>query len=385
MEEKQITYSFPIRSVLEDDYLVSNFWKCLYTSAEESLQYWVILPNHVKPTKVTPIEISNVNLVNIGQYISIDDSPYLEIEVVTEYCEYEINASDWLWKKLAIIGEAVLDFREITGESTGKYLDVLTIKKTPGGEEIISRFTTIKDHDKNKNGANLFCIKATCFSKDYENLAGNIFHIVTNWDLIYKSDWQMAENILPFEYDFTEAIRFYIPVSWEIKYETKNTNTFSRFVFAHPIGSFNRGVINAFFYSIKETVNVATIYEKSFNRMSKLTTDLTELTKIRSDNPAIKELWTLNGTIEYKSENYAACLFIYIIKTLNGWYYFESVGPKPNLQNYYFEINIRCIEIILQSFNNLNLDTVKEDDHIPPETVSPSVNKTLKNNWLIDQ
>jgi len=374
-EIKDKKYSFPIEQKLSNEYLKENFWKCIYTSAEEPLQYWIILPNNVKPTKLEPIKLNDLGLVNIGQYTRIDGSPYLEVEVVYEHCQYEMNTSDWLIKKLAMMGEYVLEKREIEGKSTGIYLDILTSKTMPSGEEIISRFTTLKDYDKKKAGANYFCIKASCIEKDYENLADSILQIVSNWDLFKKSDWQMAENINTFDYDFSEKLMFYAPVSWEIKYEENNNIRISRFILSHNIDNENKGVINAFFYDLNQAANSNIIYEKSFERLSKLDdfkSDLSELTLLKKiQNPHIKELWQTKGIVEYSKENFSANIEIYILKTEKGWYYFELIGPKPNLENHYWEIKKRCIEMILSSFLNLDFTKTKKFSFLADNNYTP--------------
>lgn len=385
MNAPQASYSFPVEQKFEPEFLTKNFWKCHYTSVKDELQYWIILPNNVKPTKLEPVPIAAVHLINIGQYNSIDDGPYLEVEVVTEHSEYDINGSDWLLKKIAIIGETILDFREIEGKSTGKYLDVLTIKKTSGGEEIISRFTVLKDHDHLRGGANLFCVKATCIASDYEQLAYKILQVVTNWELINKSDWQMAESLTPFQCEAAEAVSFYVPVSWQIKFEAGNTPSFSRFVFSHEINSVNKGVINGFFYDNQSADNAVSVYDKSFSRLAHLQYELPALKKGQSLNPAIKELWFTNGSIERKEEDFDAFLEINIIRTINGWYYFETIGPKPNLENYCWEINKRCTEMILDSFNNMNFEKIQLPDAPLPESPVNNMDSKPANKWLPNQ
>lgn len=384
MNITQPSYSFPIEQKLQPEFLTQNFWKCHYTSAKDQLHYWILLPNNIKPTKLTPVVIQAVNLTNIGQYNSIDDAAYLEVEVVTEHTEYDINAADWLLKKIAIIGEAVVDFREIEGKSTGKYLDVLTIKKTAGGEDIISRFTVLKDHDQLKGGANLFCVKASCRAEDYEQLADKILQTVTNWDLINKSDWQMAESLTPFQCEAAEPVAFYVPVSWQIKFEAANTSSFSRFVFSHEINAENKGVINGFFYDGHSAGNAASIYDKSFGRLAHLKYELPALQQVQSLNPSIKELWSASGSIEHQEENFVAFLEINIISTVNGWYYFETIGPKPNLENYCWEINKRCTEMILESFNNMEFLKIQSSDEPLPENPINTPDGKPSNKWLPD-
>ena len=384
MSLSQPSYSFPIEQILEPEFLTRNFWKCNYTSAKPELQYWIILPNNVKPTKVEPVAIPEVDLTNIGQYNSIDDSPYLEIEVVTEHSDYDINGSDWLLRKIALIGETVLDFREIEGKSTGKYLDVLTIKKIKSGEEIISRFTVLKDYDRVQGGANLFCVKATCLAGDYEQLAYKILQAVTQWELINKSNWQMAESLTPFQCEAAEAVTFYVPVSWEIKFEANNTPSVSRFVFSHEINAENKGVINGFFYDNQSATTVTMAFDKAFGRLAHIKHELSPLVKVKSLNPAVKELWSATGSIERKEENFAAFLEINIIRTTHGWYYFETIGPKPNLENYCWEINKRCTEMIIESFNNLKFEKIQQPDEPEPQSPVDTPDTKPANKWLPD-
>lgn len=51
-KELEKSFHFPIEQRLDDLFLKENFWKCLYTSAEEQLHYWIILPNSLKPTSL---------------------------------------------------------------------------------------------------------------------------------------------------------------------------------------------------------------------------------------------------------------------------------------------------------------------------------------------
>lgn len=72
-----------------------------------------------------------MGLTNIGCYLTTDSSPYLEVWAAYERCQWEMNASDWLFKKLTLMGEKILHQRIIDGPSgSGKFADVLTTKKT---------------------------------------------------------------------------------------------------------------------------------------------------------------------------------------------------------------------------------------------------------------
>jgi len=363
MEESKNKLSFPVKQELPKEFLKKNFWKCLYTSGGDELSYWVILPNNVKPVKLEPIPINDIGLTCIGQYVRIDESPYLEVQVAYEHFPYEMNASGWIIKKLYLLQENIIDYRAVNGKSTGKYLDALTYKKFPNGDDVISRVTVLKDFDMKRGGANYFCIKASCPFSEYEKLSNHIFQITANWDLIKKTDWQMAENLKPFFVNFSEEVKFYVPFSWEITYNVHNTNLKSRFVFAHNIGDQNKGVINAFFYEITTVKDAKEVLKKSLKRITDLNgfkNELSGLVKSKTANPSIDELYTADGLFFYEKENFTPYAHITIIKTKKGWYYFESIGPKPNLENYYWEINKRCIELIQDSFNNLEFKKREE-------------------------
>jgi len=369
MENLKNKLPFPVSQELSNEFLKANFWKCLYTSAGEELAYWVILPNNVKPVKLGPIPISELGLTSIGQYVRTDDSPYLEVQVVYEHCPYDMNASDWIMKKIYLLQETIINYRLIKGKSTGEYLDVLTYKKHPDGEDIISRITVLKDFDKKKDGANYFCVWANCPLSGYEELSNAIFQIVSNWDLINKTDWQMAEYLKPFAIDFSEKVRFYVPYSWDIAYNEDNTNSMSRFVFSHTVKEQNKGVINAFFYDNNSIENQDDAFNKSIKRLLDLDgskQELKSLTKSETDNPFIDELYVTDGLFFYEKGNFNPYVQISIIKTKKGWYYFECVGPKPNLENYYWEINKRCLELIQNSFKNLEFQK-REDEINTPE------------------
>ncbi|MBS7566757.1 hypothetical protein KHS38_20295 [Mucilaginibacter sp. Bleaf8] len=372
---------FPVEQTLPVSYLKSNFWKCNFTSAEKPLQYWILLPNNVKVINVNAIEHPELRLTVLGQYSTVDDSAYMEVQVLYEHIRYDLNPSDWLLKKLAIMGETILNVREIKGTSTGKYLDVLTYRQWPGGEEMISRFTVLKDSDANLSGANIFCVKASCLQENYNECAYTLLQIAGNWDFIHKSNWQMAELLYPFEYDFTEKVSFYVPESWDIKFETDNSKTFSRFLLTHDVSGENKGIINAHFYSQSAAARANEIYEKSFGRLSDFKSTISPLTPESTLNPSIAELCVATGTIKYEEEQSAAYLKLYILKTTAGWYYFEQVGPNPNLENDFWEVNKRAMEMIIDSFNNLEFTQT--------EPVKQAVNKPLieeapveKKSWL---
>lgn len=360
-ESRQKKYSFPVDQTLPIGYLKDNFWKCLYTSYEEKLHYWVLLPTNVKTTQVKAVIIPELSLTNIGQYVRIDDSPYLEVQIAFEHCVYEMNASDWLHKKIAVMGEKIIHERIIYGRSTGNYLDCLTKKKMNDGETVISRFSVLKDYDKNIGGANYVCIKVTCVEADYEDLALKIFQIISNWDLSNKSDWQMAEMLSPFMDDFAETVKFFVPYSWEAKFNKNTDNNFVNYVFDHNVNGENKGIINCFFYKREYFIDTEELIDTQQKRFSiedlKFTINPIEVVeKNKIKNPNVLELYNSVGLMDSNDENFHAHLIIAVVATELGWYYFESVGPKPNLVNNYWEINKRSLQIIINSFNNLNFD-----------------------------
>ncbi|UKB85003.1 hypothetical protein LF887_05055 [Chryseobacterium sp. MEBOG06] len=362
-----IWYSFPVEQTYTKEYLQANFWKCLYTTGDENLHYWAILPNSVKPNKLEPVRINELSITNIGQYVRDDNSPYLEVQVAYEHYEFEMNASDWIKKKLVMMGEEIIAERVIKGKSTGNYLDVLC-KKNISGTNIISRFTVLKDYNNRKGGANYFCIKATCEEEHYEDLSLSMLQIVTNWDLINKSDWQMAELLTPFMDEFTEPVKFFVPQSWEAKYNKNTNHSFSNYIFEHSMDGKNRGVINSFFYKTEEFGSVELLVNSQLARfeiIDDLQALLTPIERVESkeiQNPAVDILYNIVGTLDSENENFHASITVAIIKTLKGWYYFESIGPKPNLQNNYWEVNRRCIQIMINSFNNLTFE-VRDESH----------------------
>lgn len=367
-ELPQKNYSFPTKQTLSNDYLIDNFWKCLYTSSEVKLQYWVLLPINVKTTQINAVNIPELSLTNIGQYVRVDDTPYLEVQIAFEHCVFEMNASDWLYKKLAIMGEEIIHDRIIYGRSTGNYLDCLTKKKMNDGETVISRFTVLKDYDKDIGGANYVCIKVTCIEGDYEDLALKIFQIVSNWDLLNKSEWQMAEMLSPFMDDFAEPVKFFVPYSWEAKFNKNTNNNFVNYVFDHTVNGENKGIINSFFYKRTAFSNAEQLIDAQKKRFTiddlKFTIHpIGVVQKNKITNPNISELYNAVGLLDLYEENFHAHLIIAVIATELGWYYFESIGPKPNLVNDYWEINKRCLQIMINSFNNLEFD-FREDNSI---------------------
>jgi hypothetical protein len=179
MDENKIMLQnipFPMTTNYTKEYLESNFWKCNYDSKSDNPKYWVILPKNVKPTKIEPIRVSG-NLINIGQYQTIDECNYLEVWIFYENVSETVQPFDWLSDNLKISQETVIHQNIINAADGAKYLDVLTSKIITNGEKVISRFTVLK------KGVNYFFIKASCNEKDYPILADKIRHITSNWNI----------------------------------------------------------------------------------------------------------------------------------------------------------------------------------------------------------
>lgn len=350
--------NFPIKSEFSKEYLMENFWKCNYTNIEEEYQYSIILPNNIRPIEIRKNVNKALSITEIGTYIKIDDSPYLEVSVAYEHLLCEINASDWLKKKLYLMGEGVINERIISSGYSGTYLDVLTVKKINGVEEVFSRYTTIKD-SSTKGGANYFLTKVSCSVNAYKEYENIIFHIASNWDLRYKSKWRLGEALKTFNYNIIGETFFYYPISWNVKLKKDTlSKSFLRFVFERINNGRNAGVINAFFYDINTTNSEYEILDKSFDRIKELSNYRVEISNLEKiNNTEINlNLYTASGFISSIDENFNSSLLIYIIQTKEGWYYFESVGSRPNLENYNWEINKRSIELIISSFNNPNFE-----------------------------
>ena len=67
----------------------------------QQLHYWLLLPNDVKPVNLVETTIEGLSMYCIGEYASVDeDKSRMEVAVCYEHCKYEMNAADWLVKKL---------------------------------------------------------------------------------------------------------------------------------------------------------------------------------------------------------------------------------------------------------------------------------------------
>ena len=173
-ENTEQNIPFPLTTDFSKEFLMENFWKCHYSYANVP-EYWVILPNNVKPTKIDPVPVAG-NLINIGQYQTIDKSNYMEVNVFYESVSKTVQPADWLSEKLKISNESIIHQNIINAANGEKYLDILTFKFI-ANENVISRFTVLK------SGTNYFFIKASCNEKDYPALADKMRHITVNWNI----------------------------------------------------------------------------------------------------------------------------------------------------------------------------------------------------------
>ena len=344
-------YDFPLVSRFTKEEIQQHFWKCLYTSAkQEMLHYWVILPKNIKPAELEPVAFPDTGLTNIGRFFTSDSSPYLEVWAAYERCQWEMNASDWLFKKLSLMGEKVLH-RRLVGKTSeqGIFADVLTIKTHSSGDEVISRYTVQKDYNRVKGGGNYFLLKASCASRDYAALANDIFFTVVNWDLLHRSNLALAE--LPSTVDLGGRGSFKIPGSWHAKIIAKN-----RLIIDHTIDGINYGVINIYFYSDSVCSSAEDAFEKSTARFHQHDDTVSfvanELEEFENDiNPDLGVMHTCTGEIYSEAEKMRALYQSYIFKCSALWCYVELVGQHKNNKTYNFEANKRCVEIILSTLN----------------------------------
>ena len=279
-----------------------------------------------------------------------------------------MNVSDWAEKKLYKMGEQLIDHRIIEGKTSGNYLDVLTSRKLNEEETIISRITTTKDSVGNGNGANYFMAIARCLEKDYEALANTILQIVSNWDLTNRSQWQFGELLQEFSFPAENKVEFYVPKSWEMKFENDSIHTDSPHFFILHLNDGNNGIINAYFFQsdvIKKYEDIVEMYFGRYKGLEDYKIELKPFETIKPNNiknPAIFSLYKTVGSIDNEGIDFHAHIQIAVIKSKNGWYYFELVGSRNNLENNNWEINKRCLELIIKSFNNLSFEEIDIND-----------------------
>ncbi|MEW5291980.1 hypothetical protein ABW286_22850 [Erwinia papayae] len=348
----EMSDAFPVASAYTEEEMQQRFWKCLYTSApEEMLNYWVVLSQSLKPAEINAVDFPAVSLTNIGRYLTTDNSPYLEVWVGYEHCQWEMNASDWLFKKLALMGERVLQ-RRFTGKPSGNgiFADVLTVRKHESGDEVISRYTVQKDYNPQQGGGNYFLLKASCASHDYAALLNDIYITAVNWDLSHRSNLAMAELLSTVDLNKHGTLK--IPASWKARALAVN-----RLVIEHTIENINYGVINLYFYPMADFPSAGHVYDKASERFHQpengLTLAANEIeplpNEINEASGAVFE--TCSGEIYSEKEKMRAFYQMYIFNQSGMWCYAELVGRQRNAQDYHFEINKRCMEIILSTIS----------------------------------
>lgn len=343
---------FPVENPYHADEASKIFWKCLYTSStQEMLHYWVILPQNVQPVELNSVNFPDLNLINIGRYITQDASPYMEVWLAYERCQWEINASDWLYKKLSMMGEHIIHQRVVgNAAETGRFADVLTVRTYASGDEVISRYTVQKDYNTQKGGGNYFILKASCASRDYDSLNEKMYFTAVNWDLLKRSHLHLAELLN--SVSFGKGGDFKIPASWQIKGIAEN-----RFIVEHTIDGVNSGVINLFFYLTSECASPDEVYDSSVARFSQhnngVVLHANEIEPINNDiNPQLAEtLFTCTGELLSADENMRAFYQMYLFNHKGVWCYIELVGRHRNKSDYCFEANKRCLEMILSTIN----------------------------------
>lgn len=347
-------YLFPLEYKDQEQEIRDGFWKCLYTSADkEILHYWVLLPQNIKPAELKPVVFQDVGLTNIGRYITDDTSPYIEVWAAYEHCLWEMNASDWLINKLDLMGEKILNQRVVTHPSgSGKFADILTIKTMPSGDEVVSRYTVQKDYNPVNGGGNYFLLKTACASKDYNALAGKIYLIAINWDLMHRSNMMLSELLKTVSLSKKNNSGFKIPDSWQV-----STLGDNRLVIEHTFNEVNHGVINFCLYRQDDYHTEHDIFDAATARFNQhdqtvsLTT--TEIETVPNDinTTFTGDLYISNGEVVSAVENVRAFYQMCIFKINNLWCYVEVVGPHRNHRDYHFEANKRCLEIILSTFH----------------------------------
>ncbi len=351
-------YAFPIVSTASNEEIKANYWKCLYTSADKKmLEYWVILPNRVKPAELTPQHLPEVGLTNLGRYATDDAQPYMEVWAAYEHCQWEMNPSDWLFNKLELMGEKVLNQRLIAHPSgSGLFADVLTLKMHSSGDEVISRYTVQKDYNPQEGGGNYFLIKAACAARDYPALVNDIYFTVVNWDLLHRSNLVLAELLKTVSLSAKNSSGFKVPESWQV-----NPLTETRLVVEHSFGGTNYGVINLCFFSQEMLFTAQDVFSVSIKRFHDpepaVTLKTEALTTIPNEfNPSLgKTLWTCRGEMFSAEEEMRAVYQCYIFSVGKVWCYAELIGRHRNYHDYHFEANKRCLEIILSTFHIENV------------------------------
>ena len=130
-----------------------------------------------------------------------------------------------------------------------------------------------------------------------------------------------------------------------------------RFLLKHEDEGKNIGVVNIYFYAKTSKENFESIASNIETRLKNISEFEYKIQKKVADNilnPKLEKAWHIQGDLEYPEKQFRAFLMSYLIQSNSGICYIESIGPRPSLNNYYWEASKRCIELIVESFNNLD-------------------------------
>lgn len=233
---------------------------------------------------------------------------------------------------------------------SGKFADVLTIKTLASGDEVVSRYTVQKDYNPVDGGGNYFLIKVSCASDIYHSLAKDIHFIAVNWDLQHRSNMMLAELLKNVSLSSKNSSGFRVPDSWEVKVIADN-----RLVIEHTLEGVNYGVINLCFYSqeayktAEEVFQLATARFHEHDNAVSLTATALETVPNDINDTFTGPVYTCTGELVSAAEKVRAFYQMYIVNIEGNWCYAESVGKHRNHQDYHFEANKRCLEIILST------------------------------------
>lgn len=353
---------FPITEDLNNKEQIDSFWKSVYTSVpQDALHYWILLHSKLQSISLEPVFLDDLSLTIIGQYRTAPEAHVhdpMEVMVAYERYPYEMNASDWLIKKLTMSGETILNKRTIYNLDSGKYLDALCYKKFPSGDEVISRFWVLKQYDKTEGGGIYLMVKASCLKSNYAKNAYHLLHIIANWGLTNKSASTRTEKLKIVKTNNAEPCQFYLPESWEVQRGNKSEANISHYVLLHNLNKTNAGAINITACSSSLFNTADQVLHSSFDRfdlVNDLTHSLNPLQQTEESliyNPSIDELYETSGFII--ADNIKLSVDIRIVKTKVAWYYIETVGPQANDQDHFWEVNQRCLELIVDTLNNVD-------------------------------
>ena len=177
----------------------------------------------------------------------------------------------------------------------------------------------------------------------------------------------MAENLQLFEgkEGFSRKIKFYHPVSWKMFVNTNardSSGNCSQLMLRHDEAEKNVGVIVIRFLPDMAFRKPDAIYSAAVEHLVNSQDFKCKLEKKDMDNfadsniknPKIKPMWYIQGNIECQNAKAVRFLMAYVIKDeRERYYYIESIGTRPNRQTYNWEASKRCLELVVNTFNNV--------------------------------